>query len=169
MRYHNITHADMVNGEGLRTVLWVAGCSHKCKGCQNPTTWNPNGGIEFDKEAIDEIELSLMNDDIQGITYSGGDPMHKDNVYTLILLSLALKETFPRKDIWLYTGYTYEEILNGDNEDRKELLSLVDVLVDGKFEESLADKQYKWAGSTNQRIIDVKKSLDSGTVVHYTK
>ena len=118
----------MLNGDGLRVVLWVAGCNHCCKGCHNPVTWDPNGGLEFDdaskKEIFDELEKSY----ISGITFSGGDPLHMSNAYEVTELAKEIKEKFPKKTVWLYTGALWEETK------RMELINYVDVLVDGEFE-----------------------------------
>lgn len=161
MNYHNITKDDMLNGEGLRVVLWSAGCNHHCEGCQNPITWNPNDGIPFDEDAKAEIYEQLSKDYIRGITLSGGDPLY--HAYQIYKLTQEIKEKFPDKNIWLYTGYTWEEILSS-REKTKAILN-VDVVVDGRFEKNKADVNYPWAGSTNQRVIDVKKSLEKGEVV----
>lgn len=159
MKYHNITKDDMVNGDGLRVVLWVSGCEHKCKGCHNQITWDKNCGLDFNECTKEEIFKELQKDYIQGITLSGGDPLHIDNRESIYLLVKEIKSNFPMKDIWLYTGYVWEEIKD------LEVIKYIDVLVDGKFVQSLASKSYKWAGSTNQRIIDVKKSLRENKII----
>lgn len=163
MKYHNITHDDMKNGDGIRVVLWVSGCSHECKGCQNPITWNPNDGLDFDDSAKQEIFSELSKDYISGITFSGGDPLFAKNLNTVIELCGEIKSRFPNKTIWLYTGYLWEDLKFFI--DVREVFKDIDILVDGEFVESLADKKYKWAGSTNQRVIDVQKTLKKGTVV----
>ena len=159
MRYHNITKDDMLNGDGLRVVLWVAGCNHCCKGCHNPVTWDPNGGLEFDdaskKEIFDELEKSY----ISGITFSGGDPLHMSNAYEVTELAKEIKEKFPKKTVWLYTGALWEETK------RMELINYVDVLVDGEFECDKKDANLHWKGSSNQRVIDVKETLKTGNIV----
>ena len=172
MNYHNILHDDMRNGEGLRVVLFVSGCDHKCFNCQNPQTWNCDSGIEFDKAAREEIFKQLNNDYISGITFSGGDPLHKDNLEEVLDLIREIKTKFPTKNIWLYTGYTWNYIFDYintvdvlSNEKRQNILKFVDVLVDGRYEENNADVNYHWAGSTNQKVIDVQKSLKKGDVV----
>ena len=165
MRYHNITHDDMLNGEGLRVVLWVAGCEHHCRGCQNPVTWNPYGGIKFDKSAKNEIFHELSKDYVAGITFSGGDPLHPRNRGGVLTLIKQIKELFPEKTIWIYTGYAWEYIQK--NRHIACIIENCDVLVDGKFEEELADVTYHWAGSTNQRVIDIRKSIKEGQVILY--
>lgn len=161
MRYHNITKGDMLNGEGLRAVLWVAGCAHACKGCHNPITWDANGGIPFAPEAEEELLQCLAEDYISGLTFSGGDPLYEGNRAGITRLAKLAKEKFPTKDIWLYTGYLWEEI--------KELplIPYLDILVDGKFMEEQKNTQLHWKGSANQRIVDVQKSLATNTVVLY--
>jgi len=153
MRYHNITKDDMLNGDGLRVVLWVAGCSHCCKECQNPITWDPNGGLLFDEAAKMELFEALDKPYISGITFSGGDPLHSANRLDVRNLMEEIKEKFPDKTIWLYTGDSWENILHYP------LLQYVDVLVDGEFKVDLKDNNLLWKGSKNQRVIDVQKSL----------
>ncbi|MBQ6888525.1 MAG: anaerobic ribonucleoside-triphosphate reductase activating protein [Lachnospiraceae bacterium] len=153
MRYHNITKDDMLNGDGLRVVLWVAGCSHCCKECQNPITWDPNGGLLFDEAAKMELFEALDKPYISGITFSGGDPLHSANRLDVRNLMEEIKEKFPDKTIWLYTGDSWENILHYP------LLQYVDVLVDGEFKVELKDNNLLWKGSKNQRVIDVQKSL----------
>lgn len=160
MRYHNITKADMLNGDGIRVVLWVAGCVHGCPKCQNPITWDPDGGIEFDISAKQELFEALDKDYISGITFSGGDPLHPNNRAAVLQLIQEIRNTYGNnKTIWLYTGYTYETIAS--------LVDNCDVVVDGPFIVDLADTQYHWAGSTNQRVIDVFKTIQEGRVVIY--
>jgi anaerobic ribonucleoside-triphosphate reductase activating protein len=159
MNYHNITKDDMLNGDGLRVVLWVSGCSHHCKNCHNPITWDPNDGLPFDEEAKTELFAELAQPYISGITLSGGDPLFCGNRAAIGELIKEIKARFPDKTIWLYTGYTWEAI--------SDLLFLpyIDVLVDGKFVENLKDTKLHWRGSSNQRIIDVKASLEQDRVV----
>ncbi|MDE6181638.1 MAG: anaerobic ribonucleoside-triphosphate reductase activating protein, partial [Eubacteriales bacterium] len=133
MKYHNITNDDMLNGEGLRVVLWVSGCEHKCKNCHNPITWNENGGLIFDENAKNEIFCKLEKDYIQGITFSGGDPLYRSNLKEITNLAKEIKEKYPQKDIWLYTGYKWEEIEN------LEIIKYLDVIIDGKYIEKFKD------------------------------
>ena len=161
MRYHNITKDDMLNGTGLRVVLWVSGCSHHCENCQNPITWNPNDGLVFDENAKNELFAELQKDYIDGITFSGGDPLFKDNRKAVGNIIREVKEKFPNKSIWLYTGYTWEVINTLD------FIPLIDVIVDGKFVEEFKDNDLHWKGSSNQRVIDVKKTLKRAEVVLY--
>ena len=159
MRYHNITKDDMLNGDGLRAVLWVAGCSHGCKGCHNPITWDICGGLPFDEAAKEGLFLELEKPYISGVTLSGGDPLHPKNREEIGALVTEIRERFPEKTIWLYTGYTWEEISD------LPFLPLLTVVVDGRFVEELKDSALHWKGSANQRVIDVKKTLESGSVV----
>lgn len=163
MKYHNITTDDMNNGDGLRVVLWVSGCEHHCKGCQNPVTWNKDEGIEFGIRERKEIYRELNKKHITGITFSGGDPLFSINKGTVFLLCKDIKEKFHRKTIWIYTGYEWEHIIQDKR--MMAIMKYVDVLVDGKFVEELKDINYPWAGSTNQRVIDVQRSLKEGQVV----
>ena len=159
MKYHNITKDDMLNGDGLRVVLWVSGCEHHCPGCQNPVTWDPQDGVEFNEDAEKEIFEQLEKDYISGITFSGGDPLFPANEKTVTEFAKRLKSRFPEKTIWLYTGYCWEEIRE------KEILKYLDVLVDGRYEESLRNPQLHWKGSSNQRVIAVQESLKCAEVI----
>lgn len=163
MYYHDITHDDMKNGDGLRIVLWVAGCEHHCPHCQNQITWNPEGGIPFDFKEVQEILHELKKDYISGITFSGGDPLHPLNRDTIYELLKLIRRHYADKTVWIYTGYTWEEVIW--NPETYKLMQYVDVLVDGRYMEELKDNTYPWAGSTNQRVIDVQKSLEKGEVV----
>ena len=161
MRYHNITTDDMLNGDGLRTVLWVAGCNHHCEGCQNPITWDINGGIPFDEEAENELFQKLAPDYISGLTFSGGDPLHPQNRAEITRLAKKSRELFPKKDIWVYTGYSFDEIKD------LEIMQFIDVLVDGEFKIELLDEKLHWKGSANQRVIEVPETLKVGRIVLY--
>ena len=146
MNYHNITKDDMLNGDGLRVVLWVAGCTHHCQGCQNPITWDVTGGIPFDEAAEKELFEALNKPHVEGITFSGGDPLHPFNREEVFRLIKKIKQELPNKTIWLYTGFLWEEIK-------------------GKFVKELLDNKKHWVGSTNQRVVDVKASLENNKVV----
>lgn len=165
MRYHNITSDDMLNGEGIRVVLWLSGCEHKCSHCQNKTTWDYDSGLEFDEEAKKELFDILDKDYIAGVTLSGGDPLHTNNIAGVTKLIDEIKDNFSDKTVWLYTGYTWDEI-NKENV-LKQAIQKVDVLVDGKFDDKLKDSSYHWAGSTNQQVIDINKTKETGEVVLY--
>ena len=176
----------MLNGDGLRVVLWLSGCSHHCKGCQNPQTWDTNSGIPFDEKAKEELFRELNNDYISGITFSGGDPLHKNNIEEVLSLIYEIRDKFPDKTIWLYTGYnikelnlgiamndfarghcSFQEALDSEwrNLIRQIIVSECDVLVDGKYIEELRDIFLHWRGSSNQRVIDIQKSLEKGEIV----
>lgn len=163
MNYHNITHCDMLNGDGIRVTLWVAGCPHHCKNCQNPITWDSEGGIPFDSAAMDEIYDELHNDYCAGITFSGGDPFAPSNREEVALIASLIKCQFPKKNIWIYTGYTWEEIIN--DEVLKRFLTFVDIIVDGPYIEELRDVSLEWRGSSNQRVISVQESLKQNKIV----
>lgn len=163
MNYHNITTDDMSNGDGLRVVLWVAGCDHHCKDCQNPVTWNSADGLPFSLREKEEIYNELRKDYIAGITFSGGDPLHPDNRAEVMELMKAIKQDFPDKTIWVYTGYTWTEIESSPI--MYGMMAFVDVLVDGKFVDALKDVTYPWAGSINQKVIDVQKTIKEGRVI----
>lgn len=149
----------MLNGDGLRVVLWVAGCSHGCKGCQNPITWDAHGGLKFDQAAKEEIFAELGKDYISGITFSGGDPLYPLNREAVGKLIHEIKDKFPDKTIWLYTGFLWEAI------QKLEFIPLIDVIVDGEYVEKLRNVQLKWKGSSNQRVIDVKNTLKQNEIV----
>lgn len=173
MNYHNITYPDMNNGDGLRVVLWLSGCHHHCKGCQNPQTWNPQSGVLFDKKAENEIFEQLQNDYISGITLTGGDPMARENVEEVYYLICKIREKYTSKNIWLYTGYILEEIFSHPSTDnlgieyqfRIGIVKNCDVLVDGRYVDVLRDSKLHYRGSSNQRLIDIQKTLKEGQVI----
>ena len=149
----------MLNGDGLRVVLWVAGCNHCCRECQNPVTWDPNGGLPFTEKEENEIFTELDKDYISGITFSGGDPLHPSNISAVTRLARKIREKYPEKTIWLYTGSAWEEIQH------EEIIRYIDVLVDGEFMVDQKDISLKWKGSSNQRVIDVPSTLKEGKIV----
>lgn len=169
MKYHNITKADMLNGEGLRVVLWVSGCSHKCPGCQNALTWDPEDGVNFDDDTIQEIYHELDQDWCSGITLSGGDPLYLGNRKTIRDLVTNIRQLYPNKTIWSYTGYTWEELMAQKEIDKnlEDILNNIDVLLEGRFMMKLAEEKLHYVGSSNQRIIDVPKTLEKGEIVLY--
>ena len=158
MQYHNITKDDMLNGDGLRVVLWVAGCGHACPGCHNPVTWDENGGLPFDEAAKQELFDELSKDYVAGVTFSGGDPLYPANREQIGALAQEIRARFPDKTIWLYTGYRFEQITD------LPFLAAIDVVVDGPFIEAQKDTQLHWRGSANQRVIDVAQTLETGAV-----
>lgn len=168
MKYIKIDKEDAFNGDGLRTVVWFSGCSHHCFNCQNPHTWDTNAGIQFDNTAKKEIFNELSKDYLSGVTFTGGDPLNENNLEGLLELIKEIRILFPNKTIWLYTGYTWEEALYGSNRLRRNIVSMCDVLIDGRYVDNLRDITLKFRGSSNQRIIDVKSSLKETKVVLYT-
>lgn len=176
MNYHNITTDDMLNGDGLRVVLWVSGCSIHCFNCQNPQTHSFYSGIPFSNETMQEILDDLSQPYISGLTFSGGHPLEPQNLETVYKIVKIVKEKFPDKTIWLYTGYTWEEILEQYKiwEDHEvngicslDVVSYCNVLVDGRYDDDKRDISLAWRGSSNQRVINVKESLNQGKVVLY--
>ena len=173
MNYHNITYPDMNNGDGLRVVLWLSGCSHRCFNCQNPQTWDVNSGIPFDESAKEELFRELDKDYISGLTLSGGDPLHEANLDGVSDLVNEFSLSFPNKTIWIYSGYRWSEIFNDgvyltkdcDGWKRREIVKQCTVMVDGKYIDSQRDISLKWCGSKNQRVILVKESLRQGEII----
>lgn len=161
MNYHNITTDDMLNGSGLRVVLWTSGCEHHCNGCHNPQTWDKDSGIKFDSNAWNEVLTLLEKPYISGITYSGGDPLFPTNRSIITSMAKTIHQFYPDKTQWLYTGYKYEDIKD------LEIMKYIDVLVDGEYIDSLRDISLPFRGSSNQRLIDVQKSLKENKVVLY--
>ena len=178
MNYLKIEHEDVCNGTGLRVVLWLSGCSHHCYNCQNPQTWNHGSGIPFDESAKQEIFNELSKDYISGITFSGGDPLHENNLDNVLKLVQEIRISFPTKTIWLYTGYQMSEIVKQEQYEkvsgipnvwskRWEIITNVNVLVDGEYIDSQRDITLRWRGSKNQRVINIQESLKQGKVVLY--
>lgn len=203
MNYHNITYPDMNNGEGLRVVLWLSGCSHKCKECQNPQTWDANSGIPFDESAKEELFRELDRDYISGLTLSGGAPLFEGNLDDVLDLVTEVNKRYntpqnrvyvtdknnniltsfpdkirlssPEKSIWIYSGYTWEQLFEDDdfdikggiceNQTRRAIVLSSDVFVDGQYIDSQRDITIPYRGSSNQRLIDVKQSLQKGEIV----
>lgn len=171
----------MNNGDGLRVVLWLSACSHHCYNCQNPQTWNPNSGIPFDESAKQEIFNELSKDYISGITFSGGDPLHENNLDEVLKLVYEIRISLPEKTIWLYTGYNFDLLNSKYNEykytpfaanadewlTRWEIISNVDVLIDGEYIDEQRDVTKKWVGSKNQQVINVKESIKNNKIILY--
>lgn len=155
MKYHNITKDDMINGEGLRVVLWVSGCEHHCPGCHNPCTWDINSGLDFTEDTKAELFKELEKPHIDGITLSGGDPLHTANRKDISELIDEIKEKYPQKTIWLYTGDEFEDICT------LPLLRGLDVIVTGEYIADLRDEKYEWAGSTNQKVIRLREDISN--------
>ena len=158
MNYHDIKKCDMLNGEGIRISLWVAGCEHNCSQCQNPQTWDLNGGISFDDNAEKELFEALEKPYISGVTFTGGDPLHSESLQDVLNLVNKIRLIFGQaKTIWLYSGYTWEQCLEDDK--RFEIIRQCDIFVDGRYMDDLRNVALKWCGSSNQRVIDVQKSI----------
>lgn len=174
----------MNNGDGLRVVLWLSGCSHHCYNCQNPQTWNPNSGIPFDEAAKQEIFDELSKNYISGITITGGDPLYESSLNDVLSLINEIRISFPEKTIWLYTGFEWDQIMDikviqpifscKDLENkiqnvlkRQEIIKQCDVLVDGEYIDEQRDITLKWRGSKNQRVISIPETLEQGKVVLY--
>ena len=169
MNYGNIKFNDIANGTGVRVSLFVSGCSHRCKGCFNPETWDFNYGKIFDNATEQQILDYLKNDFVDGLTLLGGEPMEIANQKALLPFVKKVKNMFPNKTIWCYTGFLFDKELLSPSRAHcditKQLLSYIDILVDGEFKIELKDISLRFKGSSNQRIIDVKESLKSNSVV----
>lgn len=167
MNYSGIKYTDMINGKGIRVSLFVSGCNHYCKDCFNKDTWDPNYGSAFtEKEENDILEyFKKYEKSLKGLSLLGGDPTYPSNIAPLISFLKKFKNEFPEKDIWIWSGYTWEDIIN--NEDLISLISLCDILIEGKFDITKKDLSLKWRGSYNQRVIDIKKSLSENTIIEY--
>lgn len=173
MNYLEIKKYDIANGPGVRVSIFVSGCTHHCKGCFNPESWDFKAGKLFTEETIEEIIESLKPDYIRGLTLLGGEPMEPANQQALLPLLKKVKETYPNKDIWAFSGYLFDkqimDVMAKKYDFTKEMIDYIDVLVDGEFHEEEKDLSIIFRGSRNQRIIDVKKSLKEGTVVRHEK
>lgn len=169
MNYATIKKHDIANGLGVRVSLFVSGCTHHCKGCFNPETWDFNYGNEFTEDVQQEVISALAPDYISGLSLLGGEPFEPSNQASLVPFLKKVKELYPEKDIWCYSGYNFEsDMLTGKLGDASvtdEMLSYIDILVDGEFVESLKDISLRFKGSSNQRIIDVQESLKTDTLV----
>ncbi len=169
MNYATIKYNDIANGTGVRTSLFVSGCTHRCKGCFNSEAWDFSYGLPFTEEVEQEILKSLESDYVDGLSLLGGEPFEPSNQKALYPFLKKVKDKFPNKDIWCYTGYLFDsELLNQSRATTpitKDMLSLIDVLVDGKFVEDLKNISLAFKGSENQRIIDVQKSLKENKVI----
>lgn len=168
MNYANVKYTDIANGTGVRTSLFVSGCTHRCLGCFNEEAWDFNAGLPFDDAIQQEILDSLAPSYVAGLSVLGGEPFEPANQRALLPFLQKVKKTYPKKDIWVYTGDLLEDLLSEKTSRRTEatgpLLSLIDVLVDGLFEEGKKDITLKFRGSSNQRLIDLPKTLSAGTV-----
>lgn len=162
MRYNKIRKMDISNGEGIRVSIFMQGCTFNCKNCFNPETHDFKGGKKFNDETIEKVLELCDNEHIAGLSILGGEPMHPDNIEGTTLLAKRFKEKFPNKNIWAWTGFKFDEYLKD-----KEVLKYIDVLIDGQYVDELRDPTLQWRGSSNQRVIDVQKSLKKGSVIEY--
>lgn len=171
MNYAEIKKTDIANGEGVRVSLFVSGCRRHCKNCFNKVTWDFSYGKPFTQDVQNELLEALAPDYIAGLTLLGGDPMEPENQRALLPFVRRVREDLPQKTIWCYTGYTYRdgaiEEEQANCEVTRQFISLLDVLVDGRFVEELKDIRLVFRGSSNQRVIDIKRSIESGSVVLY--
>ena len=169
MKYDSIKKRDVANGPGVRVSLFVSGCNHHCKGCFNKEAWDFNYGKDFTNATIDEIIDLLKPDYVSGLSLLGGEPFEFINQQGLLPLLKRVKEIYPKKTIWAYSGFLYEELRKMPYEETKKILNLIDVLVDGKFVEDLKDPMLYFRGSSNQRIIDIKKTKKVKKIVLHEK
>lgn len=173
MNYGNIKNCDIANGEGVRVTLFVSGCTNHCKGCFQPQTWDFNFGEEFTPAVENKIIGMLEPDYINGLTLLGGEPFEPENQKALLPFIERVRAIYPNKTIWAYSGFTFEQMLTSgthcNTEYTQKMLENIDILVDGRFEEELKDISLKFRGSSNQRIIDVKRSLEAGKIILWDK
>ena len=169
MNYGEIKKNDIANGCGVRVSLFVSGCPHHCKGCFNEQTWDSSYGQLFDEKVLNEVIDALNPAYVKGLTLLGGEPMTRENQKGLLPLLRRMKEEYPDKDIWCFTGYVFEKdilhMMLKDWEETKEFLSYIDVLVDGPYVEALKDWSLKFRGSSNQKVIRVQESLKQGQTI----
>lgn len=159
MKYNKIRKMDISNGPGIRVSVFMQGCTFHCKNCFNPETWDFDKGTDFTDETIDEIIELCKKDEIKGLTILGGEPLHPKNIKGSTKLAKKFKETFKNKNLWVWSGFLFETLKD------KEILKYVDVLVDGQFVDEKRNPKLKWCGSSNQRVIDVQKTLKKGEIV----
>ena len=163
MNYEKIDKCSVSNGAGVRTVLWVSGCDIHCRNCHNQSTWDFNSGIPFTDDTMQELLYDLSKPYIKGLTLSGGHPLDPHNAPKVLEIVKRVKMVFPNKDIWIYSGYVWEDIIKDAT--LREILKYTDVLVDGAYIDELRDISLPFKGSSNQRIIDVPKSLEQNKVI----
>lgn len=167
MNYHKIDICNMDNGDGLRVCLWVSGCNHYCKKCFNPQTWDVRSGDLFEIPQIELIKYALSQDWCKGLTLTGGDPLFPENREQISSMCKSLKLEFPTKTIWLYTGFTYDELVKNNDPYIDTIFKNIDVLVDGSYVEELKSPDKHWVGSSNQNVIDLKKTLKENKIILY--
>jgi len=164
MRYNVIRKMDISNGPGVRVSVFMQGCEFHCKNCFNSETWDFDGGKPFTKNTIDEVLDLCGKDHVKGLSILGGEPMHPRNIEATTELAKAFKEKYPEKNLWVWSGFQFDKDLKD-----KEVINYVDVLVDGTYMDNLHNPTLKWRGSSNQRVIDVQKSLKNGEIVLFEK
>ena len=160
MRYNKIRKMDISNGPGVRVSIFFQGCHFHCKGCFNTETWDFNGGKEFNQDVINHVVDLCKSDVISGLSILGGEPLHPDNIDGVTLLVKKMKKEYPNKNIWLWSGYLYDDYIKN-----QEIVNYLDVIVDGKFKIELSNANLKYKGSSNQRVIDIKKSLKENKII----
>lgn len=158
MRYNKIRKMDIADGPGVRVSIFMQGCAFNCKNCFNPETHDFSGGKEFTDETVNHIIELCNNENIEGLSILGGEPMHPTNIEGTLKLAKMFKKTYPEKNIWVWTGFLFENLKD------KEVMKYIDVLVDGQYVDELHNPTLKWKGSSNQRVIDVQKSLKNGKI-----
>ncbi len=161
MKYNKIRKMDIANGPGVRVSIFLQGCTFHCENCFNPETWDFDDGLDFDDKVIDEIMELCSKKQIVGLSILGGEPLHKNNIKGTIKLAKRFKEEYPDKNIWLWSGFLFDQVID------KDIFKYIDVMVDGQFNNSLRNPNLKWRGSSNQRVIDVKKTIEEGDIVLY--
>lgn len=165
MNYSDIKFTDMINGKGIRVTLFVSGCIHRCKGCFNKETWDSEYGVPFTEEIQENIleYFKRFDSAMQGLSLLGGDPTYYKNVEPLTEFTAEFKKRFPKKNIWIWSGFTWEQIITDPK--KYALMKNCDVLIDGKFTEELKDVNLKWRGSSNQRVIDIQATIENNNEV----
>lgn len=159
MRYNRIRKMDISNGPGVRVSIFMQGCTFNCEGCFNKETHSFDGGNEFNNDVIDEIIELAKPDYIKGLSILGGEPLHAKNIEGTIMLAKKFKEVYPNKSIWLWSGFTFDKVIN------KEIFNYIDTMIDGQFKIGLSSPLLKYKGSSNQRVIDIKKTLEKNEIV----
>ena len=163
MRYNKIRKMDISDGKGVRVSIFMQGCAFNCKNCFNPETHDFKGGKEFTDKTIDRVLELCDNENIDGLSILGGEPMHPNNLEGTTKLAKKFKEKFPNKNLWVWSGFRFDEYLKD-----KEVVNYLDVLIDGQYVDELHNPTLKWKGSSNQRVIDVQKSLKSNKIVEWS-
>ena len=163
MRYNKIRKMDISNGEGVRVSIFMQGCTFNCKNCFNPETHSFDGGKEFTEDTINRVLELSDNENIEGLSILGGEPLHPKNIEGTTILAKRFKEKYPNKNIWVWTGFLFENLKDS------EVMKYIDVLVDGQYVDELHNPMLKWRGSSNQRVIDVQKSLKENKIINYEK